>query len=102
MTYFFESQDIYSSNSMTTEPRNPFADLAIPEFRRQFGDLLSVRASFGDLECGLIIGVMSNMMLSRYDGDSAKWEQIARAAHHFLDHGALKRTRESCEAFIKI
>ena len=25
-----------------------------------------------------------------------------RAAHHYLDQGALKRTRESCEAYVRI
>ena len=25
-----------------------------------------------------------------------------RAAHHYLDRGALKRTRESCEAYVRI
>jgi hypothetical protein len=31
-----------------------------------------------------------------------RWERTVRAAHYYLDRGALKRTRESCESYVRI
>jgi hypothetical protein len=82
---------------------NPFEAVAGVELQRQFGDLLSVRAKMSDLEYGLVASMLANifaLQLSRED--RKRWEQTVRAAHYYLDQGALKRTREICQSYARI
>jgi hypothetical protein len=85
------------------EFRNPLEAIAIPELQRQFGDLLSVRAEVGDYEYGLVASILSNLFLGRLDAaERQRFDRTVRAAHYYLDRGALKRTRESCEAYVRV
>jgi hypothetical protein len=82
---------------------NPLEAVAGVELQRQFGDLLSVRAKMSDLEYGLVASMLANifaLQLSRED--RKRWEQTVRAAHYYLDQGALKRTREICQSYARI
>jgi len=88
---------------MKPEFCNPIESIAIPELRRHFGDLLSVRAEVGDFEYGLVASMLGNVLFGNFDLDERnRWERTVRAAHYYLDRGALKRTRESCEAYVRI
>jgi hypothetical protein len=85
------------------EPRNPFEAIAFPELMRQFGDLLSVRAEVGDYEYGLVAAILSEVFLGQLDAaERERFDRTVRAAHYYLDHGALKRVRESCEAYVRV
>lgn len=88
---------------MLEKHRSPFEDVAFPEFQRQFGDLFSVRADVGDYEYSMIVGVMSNLSLLRLDkADRLHCDKTVRAAHYYLDHGALKCPRDVCEAYLRV
>lgn len=81
----------------------PFQDLAFPEFKRQFGDLFSVRARVEDYEYGMVVGVMNSLFLMNLEpGDHKHWERTVRAAHYYLDRGALKSARAVSEAYMRI
>jgi hypothetical protein len=88
---------------MNSNFRNPLESIAIPELSRQFGDLLSIRAQVGDFEYGVVASILANVLLGKLPADERKrWERTVRAAHYYLDHGALKRTKESCEAYVRV
>lgn len=88
---------------MLDKHRSPFEDFAFPEFKREFGDLFSVRAEVGDYEYSMIAGVMSNLCFVQFEeGDHPHFHKTVRAAHYYLDHGALKRPRDVCEAYMYI
>jgi hypothetical protein len=83
--------------------QNPIEAIAIAELQRQYSDLLSVRASVGDFEHGLVASLLANRFFQRSEpAENKLWEQTVRAAHYYLDRGALKRQRESCESFVRI
>jgi hypothetical protein len=82
---------------------NPLEPIAMVELQRQFGDLLSVRAEVGDYEYGMVASVLGNLFLGKIDPtERQRFDRTVRAAHHYLDHGALKRTRESCQAYVRV
>jgi hypothetical protein len=82
---------------------NPFEIVAGVELQRQFGDLLSVRAKMSDLEYGLVASMLANMFVLQLSAEDRKrWEQTVRAAHYYLDRGALKRTSEICQSYARI
>jgi hypothetical protein len=89
---------------MKPEFRNPLEAIAIPELKRQFGDLLSIRAQVGDFEYGLVASILGNVLLfgQLQSAERQRWERTVRAAHYYLDRGALKRQRESCESYVRI
>jgi hypothetical protein len=83
--------------------RPPFEDLAFPNFRREFGDLFSVRAEVTDYEAGFVMSIYSQLWLMHIEREErARWSRTVRAAHHYLDQGALKDTRAVAEAFMRI
>lgn len=89
--------------SVTCTFSNPFKMVAGAELQRQFGDLLSVRAKMSDLEYGLVASMLANMFVLQLSADDRKrWEQTVRAAHYYLDSGALKRTSEICQSYARI
>jgi hypothetical protein len=86
-----------------TRDDNPFEAVAFQEFLREFGDLISVRAKVEDYEFSLVSTVLGNLFFRRLDASERnRWHRTVRAAHHYLDMGALKRTRESCESYVRI
>ena len=88
---------------MIDDFRNPLEAIAIVELQRQFGDLLSVRAEVGDYEYGMVASILGNLFLGAIDpSERQRFDRTVRAAHHYLDYGALKRTRESCEAYVRV
>ena len=95
---------IHKWTSLVTDgSRNPIETIAIPELQRQFGDLLSVRADVGDYEYGMVASILGNLFLRNLDpAERQRFDRTVRAAHYYLDHGALKRTRESCEAYMRV
>lgn len=88
---------------MTDEFRNPFEPIAMGELQRNFGDLLSIRADVGDYEYGMVASITGNLLLANIgSSERERFERTVRAAHYYLDQGALKRTRESCEAYMRV
>jgi len=86
-----------------TPEDNPLEAVAFQEFLREFGDLISVRAKVEDYELTLVATVLGNLFFRHLDSDERKrWHRTVRAAHYYLDRGALKRTRESCESYVRI
>jgi len=86
-----------------TRDDNPFEAVAFQEFLREFGDLISVRAKVQDYEFGLVATVLGDLFFRRLDaGEINRWHRTVRAAHYYLDTGALKRTRESCESSVSL
>src|SRR6266404_1240281 len=88
---------------MKSDLLNPIEAIAGPALARQFGDLLGSRAEIFDFEYGLVASMLGNIFLAqvgRQEGE--RWERNVRAAHYYLDRGALKRTRESCESCVRI
>jgi hypothetical protein len=82
---------------------SPFEDIAFPELQRQFGDLFSVRAQVEEYEYSMIISLLGNLHFARLEqGDHPHFSKTVRAAHFYLDQGALKRPRDVCEAYIRI
>jgi hypothetical protein len=82
---------------------NPFEIVAGVELQRQFGDLLTYRAKMSDLEYGLVASMLANMFVLQLSAeDRRRWEQTVRAAHYYLDRGALKRTSEICQSYARI
>jgi hypothetical protein len=69
--------------------RSPMRMLAMKQFTEMFGDLLGVRASVGDHERVMIEHVYEQMFFQDAEAKGA-WAQRVRAAHHFLDRGALE------------
>lgn len=83
--------------------RPPFETLAFPNFKRTFGDLLSVRAEVTEYEYTFVTSIYSQLFFFRLEpGDTDRWRKTVRAAHYYLDHGALKNTRTVCEAYMRI
>jgi hypothetical protein len=83
--------------------RPPFQELAFPEFKREFGDLFSVRAQVEDYEHGMIEGVMSDLFLMHLESaDRSHWAKTVRAAHYYLDRGAINDGRAVCEAYMRV
>lgn len=88
---------------MKSDFRNPIEAIAGPELARQFGDLLSSRAEMFDFEYGLVASMLGNIFRGQVGRqERERWERTVRAAHYYLDRGALKRTRESCESYVRI
>lgn len=88
---------------MLEKYRSPFEAFVFPEFKRKFGDLFSVRAEVGDYEYNMVVNIMSNLILLHLERDDRlHLERTVRAAHHYLDHGALKRPREVCESYLRV
>lgn len=88
---------------MNDDFHNPLETVAIPELQRRYGDLLSVRAQVGDYECGMVASTLGNLFLGNLEpSERRRFDQTVRAAHYYLDRGALKRTRESCEAYVRV
>ena len=88
---------------MRDEFHNPLETVAIVELRQQFGDLLSVRAEVGDYEYGMVASILGNLLLGGLDkSERQRFDRTVRAAHYYLDRGALKRSRESCEAYMRV
>jgi len=77
--------------------RSPMAAIAFNEFQKTFGDLFSVRAQVSDFERVVIESVYEKIF---FRGDKKVWERRVRAAHYFLDHGALKSSKSVAEAFL--
>jgi hypothetical protein len=77
--------------------RSPMAVIAFNEFQKTFENLFSVRAQVSDFERIVIESVYEKLFLRK---DSKEWERRVRAAHHFLDHGALKSPKSVAEAFL--
>ena len=64
--------------------------LAISEFKRQFGDLFSVKAEITDFERSIIEGTYELMWFDRHEkSDHREWARTLRASFNFLDKGFL-------------
>jgi hypothetical protein len=77
--------------------RSPMAVIAFNEFQKTFKDLFSVRAQVSDFEKIVIESVYEKLFHRK---NNMEWERRVRAAHHFLDHGALKSPKSVAEAFL--
>lgn len=83
--------------------RPPFEDLAFPTFAREFHELFSVRTEPSDYEYLFVTSIYSQLFLMQVEKEErARWNKTVRAAHHYLDHGALKSARAVSEAFMRI
>lgn len=78
--------------------RSPMAAIAFNQFTKTFGNLFSVRAEVSEFEKVLIESVYEKLFLRK--NNSKEWEKRVIAAHHFLDHGALKSPKSIAEAFL--
>src|SRR5688572_15112411 len=79
--------------------RSPMRMLAMKQFTEMFGDLLGVRASVGDHERVMIEHVYEQMFFQEAEAKGA-WVQRVRAAHHFLDRGALENPKGVAVRFL--
>lgn len=80
--------------------KTPISRLAITEFKRQFGDLFSVKAEIDDFERSLIENTYELMWVNKYPKSNHKeWEKTVRASFSFLDKGFLATPKKVAMAF---
>jgi len=82
------------------DSKTPIKRLAITEFRRQFGDLFSIKAEIDDFERILIENTYELMWLNKYSkSDLKKKKKTVRASFSFLDKGFLVSPKKVAMAF---
>ncbi len=82
-------------------PESPVRKLALPQFMKQFGDLVSPMAELTPYEYGLIVGTYEVVFVNRYDsGEIKSLRNTARVGFKVMDKGILADFEAVASAFI--
>jgi hypothetical protein len=88
---------------MESNIRSPLVKLALPQFKRTFSDLFSIRATILPFDRVLIEAIFEQIMwFGREKRDYNDFEKTARTSYFFLDQGSQTKYSAVAQEFLKV